>query len=264
MILIDLFENTDQNSEQFDQFKHIFTVGFDPWRACNFLEQHHLTVNNCPQLKPFLEQYKVELIKAFLLAIQNGGDSAQIVKIMTQRLLGTEIGWYELTVLNRSANEIWAKHTAKMNESWSPSAQQDQARALLTDLDELLITDKTYFQRVDNILDALTNTVSGQVFNDAMNRRKQKLLAYLARPFDSVVIWWAIVTTFIEYVDNSWPELTEIIESHKHIIIKLILVQIRDLKFHRAQRTIFLLNYMHIDWPEFAIIKNSLNAKKNV
>jgi len=265
-LLDNITENSEQNSELFDQFKHIFTVNLDPWRACNFLEQNHLTVNNCSQLKPFLEEYKVSLIQAFLQAIQNGGDSAQIVKIMTRRLINTEIGWNELQILNRSATAIYDEHLAKLNESWTPSARQEQARALLTTLDELLTSDKTNFQRVDDILDSLVNTISGQVFDAAMNRRKGKILEYLNRSIANDIeigqSWWAIVQTFIEYTPNTWPEIIDIINSHKHLIIKLILTKIQKLNFRAARRMIDLMGYVNINWPEFDIMQRSLEVDR--
>lgn len=271
MLLINLLEAQGPNfadeflQRAFDQFKHLFMVKLNPWCALQLAHEQHLTVNNCPQLKTFLEEYKVSLIQSFLQSIKNGSDSAQIVKIMTQRLIDTEIGWRELQILNRSATAIWDEHIAKLNESWSPSKRQEQARALLTDLDELLTSDKTHFQRFDDILDSLVNTVSGRVFDAAMNRRKDKVLVYLNRSFNDEYSqnWYSSIKTFIEYVTPVWPELIKIINSHKTVVIKLILTQIRNLHFHAARRNITLLTHFDINWPEFAIIMKSLDANKN-
>ncbi len=105
---------------------------------------------------------------------------------------------------------------------------------------------------------------------DVINRSKDKLMPIIAYHFGKKEYWSHAMARSIDVagaiksIGVDWPEITTLIEEHKHKIVKALLEEIKeDMDTEFILRQINWIKSYGVNWPEFGIIEKSIASGLN-
>ena len=107
----------------------------------------------------------------------------------------------------------------------------------------------------------------GQI-KTTLGKFKKPILNYLnivlhkqSNHYEELPKWFEIILLLIDNGRVAWPELNTIVEAQKANIIKILLKALKESDFGSVNYTLEHLTKMKINWPELAVIRNSLEAE---
>lgn len=201
-----------------------------------------------PELKDVVEPNKEEIIKHLLKIMKLNNKIHHLVSDDIDLFHKIGITWPELTIIENSI-EVQRKENLREND------EEDLSTMYFKDANFIfnLVTDKNLSSRVESDLES----------------HKNEIIQYFQNiPEDnwvgSVIIRYVQIITALIWFECNWPELKEVIKSHKKVIIKRILYMIKSGAWDYASilNKIKDLQLIDLNWPELRIMANSLKEKR--